>query len=91
MNTHRSSLLFCFPKTSRFADGKKLSVVCNVWQSIKTKLSTTFFGVKTKQTGKKYAYHMLFFARKYCYHYFKSDSFGQAFRKIIVTPLIKVR
>ena len=34
---------------------------------------------------------MLFFARKYCYHYFKSGSFGQAFRKIIVTPLIKVR
>ena len=60
MNNRRSSLLFCFPKTSRFADGKKLPVVCNVCQSINTKLSTTFFGVKTKQTGKKYAYHMMF-------------------------------
>ena len=60
MNNRRSSLLFCLPKTSRFADGKKLPVVCNVCQSINTKLSTTFYGVKTKQTGKKYAYHMMF-------------------------------
>ena len=82
MNTRRSSLLFCFPKTSRFADGKKLSVVCNVWQSIKTKLSTTFFGVKTKQTGKKYAYHMLFFARKYCYHYFNPAHLVRLFGKL---------
>ena len=60
MNNRRSSLSVLFPQNVEICRWKKLSVVCNVWQSINTKLSTTRFGVKTKQTGKKYAYHMMF-------------------------------
>ena len=84
MNNRRSSLLFCFPITSRFAcRWKKPSVECNVWRSINTKLSTTFFGVKTKQTGKKICISYDVFARKHCYHYFKSGPFGHTVTSLL--------